>query len=114
MLRLIADENVNKAIITGLRRLLPDIVLATEIGLVQTDDRLILEWAAGDHRVLVTHDVRTMPGYAYERVTAGLPLPGVFVVPSLLPIGRAIDDLMLMITCADDREWENRVLFLSL
>ncbi|MGE3600879.1 MAG: DUF5615 family PIN-like protein, partial [Dehalococcoidia bacterium] len=46
MLRLIADENVNKAIITGLRRLLPDIVLATEIGLVQTDDRLILEWAA--------------------------------------------------------------------
>lgn len=116
MLRLIADENFNKAIVTGLRRLLPDldIVLATEIGLVQTDDRLIPEWAASNQRILVTHDARTIPGYAYERVTAGLPLPGVFVVPSRLPVGRAVDELVIVTTCSDEREWDYRVIFLPM
>ena len=116
MLPLIADENFNLAIVNGLRRLLPDldIMLATEVGLLQTDDRLILEWAAANRRILVTHDARTMPGYADERVAAGLPLPGVFVAPSLLPIGRAVDDLVLLITCSGDSEWRDRVLFLPL
>jgi hypothetical protein len=116
VLRLIADENVKQAIVDGLRRLLPDvdIVLAKEVGLLRTDDRLILEWAAANARILVTHDARTMPGYAYERVAAGLPLPGVFVVPWQLPIGRAVDELVLLTTCSGDDEWQDRVLFLPL
>jgi hypothetical protein len=28
-------------------------------------------------RILLTHDVKTMPGYAYERMVAGLPVPGI-------------------------------------
>ena len=116
MLRLIADENFKRAIIDALRRLLPDIdvVLAKDVGLLQTDDRIILEWAATNGRIVVTHDISTMPGYAYERVEAALPMPGVFAVPSHLSIGRAVDDLATLTACSDDDEWEGRVLFLPL
>jgi hypothetical protein len=66
VLRLIADENLKKPIIDGLRRLLPDVdvVLARDVELLQTDDRIILEWAATNGRIVVTHDVSTMPGFA--------------------------------------------------
>jgi hypothetical protein len=116
VLRLIADENVNQAIVDGLRQVIPviDIVLAKEVGLLRTDDRLILEWAATNDRILVTHDVRTMPRYAYERVAAGLPLPGVIVLPSHLSVGRAVDGLVLLTTCSGHDELQDRVVFLPL
>ena len=55
----------------------------------------MLEWAAGENRVLLTHDVATMTHHAYERVQAGLPMPGVFEVGRRVAIGEAIDDILL-------------------
>jgi Domain of unknown function (DUF5615) len=116
VLRLIADENFNQGIVEGLRRLVPDVdvVLAKDVALLQTDDQIILEWAAVNQRIVVTHDVATMPGYAYERVEAGLPMPGVFAVPSMLSIGRAVEDLVTLTACSRDDEWDASVIFLPL
>jgi hypothetical protein len=41
----------------------------------------VLEWAAGQERVLLTHDSATMSDFAYEHVSDGLRMPGVFMVP---------------------------------
>ena len=38
----------------------------------------LMEWAATEQRVLLTHDVTTMTKYAYERTRLRRPRPGVF------------------------------------
>jgi predicted nuclease of predicted toxin-antitoxin system len=75
VIRFAADENLNDAITRGLRRRQAaiDIVRVQDAGLSGADDRTILQWAAEQGRVLLTHDVSTMTKYAYERSTAASP-----------------------------------------
>lgn len=99
MLRLAADENLNQHIVTGLRRRLPgaDILTVRTAGLKGMPDPGVLAWAAQEGRVVLTHDTRTMKGYAYERVEAGEPMPGVVEVPDLMLIAQAIEELELVV-----------------
>jgi len=41
-------------------------------------------------------------------------MPGVFEVPRTLSIGRAIDDLLLIVECSIEGEWEGQVRYLPL
>jgi hypothetical protein len=113
VLRLAADENFDNDIISALLRRVAnlDIIRVQDVGLAGADDRTILEWAAEEGRVLLTHDVKTMTGFAYERVRAGLPMPGVVEVRASLSIGRAVENLLLLAECSVDGEWEGRVGF---
>jgi len=116
VLRLAADENFNNKIVRGLLRRKPnaDFVRVQDVGLSAADDPTVLEWAAEQGRVVVSHDVSTLRKYAYERVAGGLRMPGVFEVPNTLGIGRAIDDLLLMVECSLEGEWEGQVRYLPL
>ena len=116
MIPLAADENLNRSIIRGLRLRLPfvDIVRVQDAGLSGADDRAVLEWAAASGRVLLTHDVATMTAFAYERVAAGLPMPGLFEIGLDLPLARVIDDLALIAECSLPGEWEGQVRYLPL
>lgn len=78
------------------------------------DDPTVLAWAAQHDRILLTHDVATITHYAYERVRSGLPMPGVFEVSRKVPIGMAIDDLLLIAECSTKHEWEGQVRYLPL
>ena len=62
MLRLAADENFNADILRGLLRRVPDldIVRIQDAGLSGADDAAVLEWAADDGRIVLTHDVTTL------------------------------------------------------
>jgi len=114
MLRLAADENFNGDIVRGLLRRNPnlDIVRIQDVGLSAADDPSVLQWAADQGRVIVTHDISTLTKHALDRVAAGRPMPGVFEVRSFAPIGQAIDDLILLAECSFDGEWEGQVRFL--
>jgi len=116
MLHVLFDENFDWRILEGVRDHLPDADLLTvqDIGLRKTPDSDLLEWSANSRRILVTHDVNTVPGFAYERLAAGGYLAGVFIVPDTMPIGEAIEELVLIIACSDASEWENRVVHLPL
>lgn len=116
MLRLAADENFDNNIVRGLLRRRPDldIVRVQDAGLSAADDPSVLEWAASEGRVLLTHDVSTLTGHAYARVHAGLPLPGVFEVSPDLPIRRAIEDILLLAECSTNGEWEGQVRYLPI
>lgn len=74
----------------------------------------MLAWAAHEGRILLTHDVSTMTRYAYERVEKGLSMPGVFEVSRDVPIGRAIEDILLLAECSQEGEWEGQVRYLPL
>jgi hypothetical protein len=60
----------------------------------------------GGNRILLTHDVATMSRYAYDRVEAGLPMPGVFEIPTSLPFAVGIEELVLIAEVSLDGEWE--------
>ena len=111
-----ADENFNNDIIRGLLRRKPDvdIVRVQDVGLSGADDPAVLEWAADEGRVVLTHDVSTITRYAYERVEAGKPMPGVFEVSRGIPIGAVIEDLILLTECSLEKEWEGQVRYLPL
>ena len=116
MLRLVSDQNFNDPVVRGLFRRLPelDLVRVRDEGMERTKDPPLLAWAAEHGRIVLTHDRNTMPGFAYSRVTQGLPMPGVFVVDDTLPIGRAIEELEVIVMCSADDEWDNQVVFIPL
>lgn len=115
-IRLLADENFDHRTLAGLRRREPDldIVSVQEVGLRTEDDRAVLEWAAQEGRLVVTHDVSTMLDFAYERVAAGLPMPGVFEIPDQTPRSVIIEELLLVAAASDPDEWQNTVRYLPL
>ena len=59
MLRFAADENFNGDIVRGLLRRNPklDIIRVQDVGLSGADDPSVLEWAADQRRIVVTHDI---------------------------------------------------------
>lgn len=116
MLRLAADENFNGDIVRGLLRRNPklDIIRVQDVGLSGADDPSVLQWAADQGRIIVTHDISTLAKHAFDRMAAGQPMPGVFEVTSVAPVGQAIDDLILLAECSFDGEWEGQVHFLPL
>lgn len=116
MLRFVADENFNNDIMRGLLRRAPelDIVRVQDVELSGADDPTVLDWAARTGRILLTHDVKTITQHAYERVRAGLPMPGVFEVSRAVPISIAIEDLVLLAECSLDGEWDGQVRYLPL
>lgn len=63
MLRLLADENLNHDLIRGVLRRMPslDLVRVQDVGLIEVDDPSVLEWAARERRIILTHEVNTMP-----------------------------------------------------
>jgi len=73
-----------------------------------------LEWCGREERVLVTHDVRTIIGFAKDCVTQHESMPGIVVVAQTLPIGQAIDDLVLLADCSREGEWEGQVIYFPL
>ena len=116
MLLLISDENFNNDIVRGLLRRNPDldIVRVQDVGLKGADDPVILEWAANEDRVVLTHDAATMAHFAYERVREGLSMPGVIEVADDLPIRQVIEDVLLLSEYSKKHEWEGQVIYLPL
>jgi hypothetical protein len=116
MLRLLADEDFDNDIVRGILRRLPgiDLVRVQDVGLSGSPDLRVLEWAADESRILLTHDVNTLVAAAYQRVANSEPMPGVLAVPQDLPISRAIANLVLLAECSLDGEWEGQVRYLPL
>jgi hypothetical protein len=91
-----------------------DIVRVQDVNLTGVEDPILLAWCSEHRRILLTHDVRTMIGFAYERVANDESMPGIVVVGQTLPIGQAIDDLTLLVECSHEGQWEGQVIYLPL
>ena len=111
MLRLASDADVHGEIIRGLRRRLPeiDLVRAQDALPEGTPDPAVLAWAAAENRVLITNDRNTMVGFAYQRVAAGEPVPGLIATTNEQSIGSAIDDILLVAEYMPEEEIRQQV-----
>ena len=85
-----------------------------EVGLAGASDPDVLEWAASADRLLLTHDVRTMPVFVRERVSAGRAMPGVIEVAATFAIGRAIEEILLVARCSEEGEWADQIVHIPL
>ena len=114
--RFLTDEDIKSAIVEGVRRRLPhlDIVRVQDVGLRTFRDPRLLEFAADEDRILITHDVSTMRGFAIARIIAEKPMPGVIEIGQDFPVGRAIEEIVLVAECSDMSEWTNRIVRLPL
>lgn len=116
MLKLLSDENFNGNIIRGLFLQQPnlDLLRVQDVSLRQLDDPAILEWAASNDRILLTHDRATMPDFAYQQLLRGERMAGLFAVNDRMPIRQAIDELLLLADCSEQAQWQGVVLYLPL
>jgi len=77
-------------------------------------DREVLALAAEQRRVLVSHDVGTMPSHFSAFKKSGKQCSGVFLIPQSLDVGKAIDELLLVWLASDAADLEDRLVWLPL
>jgi Domain of unknown function (DUF5615) len=109
-LRFQADVNLNQLILRAARRREPALDFQTpEIaGLAGLPDPEVLFRAAEDGRVLLTHDLQTMPRHFAAFITTHQSA-GLLLIPQHLPIAAAVDDLLLIWSTMDAEEWRNLI-----
>ena len=117
--RFLADANFNRRIIVGLRRRASgvDVVAAHEIGLEQMPDPGVLQEAQRLDRILLTHDVNTMPKHFDALLTSMTPneqSPVIFLIAQEAAIGVAVQEIYEIWLCSTHKEWRNQWLFLPL
>jgi hypothetical protein len=105
-IRFQADNDLKFAIVKAVRRREPtiDFASASEAELEGVSDPEVLERAAREGRVLVSHDRRTMLKHFRNRLAAGKPSPGLLIVSQGAPIGLVVEAVILLWAVADPTE----------
>src|SRR5437016_8770464 len=91
-----------------------DFLTAQTAGLCSMKDPEVLTLAADRQRVLVSHDIGTMPAHFYAFRKAGKHSSGVFLIPQGPTVGTAIDELLFIWWASEASEWETRLEWLPL
>lgn len=117
--RFLADEGFNQDVTTGLRRHCRgiDLVTVQEAGLVRAADPHLLETARRLDRIVLSHDVHTMPKHFFAllaQLPEGAHLPGLLLTPQRTPVGSAIAWIAEVWLASRHDEWRDRVEYLPL
>ncbi|MEO1287092.1 MAG: DUF5615 family PIN-like protein [Chloroflexota bacterium] len=115
-MRFATDENFNGRILSALRKRLPsvDIIRVQDTLMAGASDPELLEWLATENRILLTHDVQTIPAFAYERVEASVTMSGVIVVRETVSIGQIVDELEVIIEVGESDDFKDIVRFVPM
>ena len=70
-------------------------------------DPEVLAVAVSLGRILITHDVRTMPQHFGEFITRS-ECPGMILIPRSMPMAQAIEEILLIWHLSEAEEWTNR------
>jgi hypothetical protein len=112
--RFLIDEDLDPAIVTGLRLRAPtaDVVDVKLDKLRGSKDHVLLELAHAQGRVLVTGDRNTMPRHFGERLASGRDSAGACILDTTVGLGELIEALLLVWSASSAEEYVNRVVFL--
>jgi hypothetical protein len=106
-----ADADLKRVILLAVARQEPtvDFRSAAEAGLVALPDEEVFAASAEAGRVLVSHDLKTMPRHLQSSQS-----PGVLLIPQRLPVPDAVKQLIMIWAASDPEEWVNRICVLPL
>jgi hypothetical protein len=71
-------------------------------------DPEVLGWAALEHRILVSHDRRTMLRHFREHLSAGKNSPGLLVVSQDAEIGPVVEALVIVWSMSHPSAWRDQ------
>lgn len=114
--RFLTDENFSRRIVAGLHDVCPrmDLVTIQVAGMIHAPDPQVLEYALEQDRILLSHDVQTMPQHfaAFYATAPDRHSPGVILIAQLAPVGAAIQWLQEVWEITRHDEWRDRLAFL--
>jgi hypothetical protein len=118
-LRYLLDENLRGPLWAALERANARRALPLEIACVGdqpelplgADDAEILRWAEERGYVVVSSDIRTMPGHFAARLQAGRHSAGVFLVALPCSIPAILEALFYYADAPDENFWQDQILF---
>jgi hypothetical protein len=108
LIRFLLDEHVHPAVATGLRIRGIDVTTAAEAGLLGAPDESYVTLAASENRVIVTHDDDFLAIGAAGVRHAGI----AYCHQHARSVGELVNALVLIHSCLEPDEIENRVEFL--
>jgi hypothetical protein len=110
--RFLTDEDFNLAIVAGLLRVRPQMDLMTlqDAGMLHASDPQVLAYAKAQDRILLSHDVQTMPNH-FATFLMGLPpgehCPGIMLLAQESPIGSAVQWILEIWEASQHTEWRD-------
>ncbi|HWE49259.1 MAG TPA: hypothetical protein VG273_05700 [Bryobacteraceae bacterium] len=113
--RFLADANFNQKIVAGLVLREPSLDFALPQAMIpeRMKDPDVLDLAHLSGRILVSHDVTTMPRW-FDQCVEERSCAGLILVPETVMIRDVIEDLQLIWHLTEAGEWVNRIEWLPL
>ena len=113
-IRFLADADLDYAIVQGIRRreAAIDFKSANDAGLEGLPDDGVLEVAAAERRILVSHDKRTMPVHFAARIKSGRRSPGVLLALPRATVGDIVESLLIIWSSSREGEWTDQIHYL--
>jgi predicted nuclease of predicted toxin-antitoxin system len=114
--RFLADEDIRHRLVLAVKRREPAIQFLTvqEVGLSERPDPEVLEFAATQDLILVSHDVNTMRDAAYDRIIRGNHMTALLLVPQSRQTKPVAESLILIWAASSTEDWLDHVKFLPL
>ena len=114
--RFLVDNDLMDQIVLGVLRREPTLVMTRlrEVGLAKAPDTSVLEFAAREGFIVVSHDINTMRAAAVARLQNDQVLAGLLLVHQRSPLAQTIEDLILIGVASDAAEWVGEIRFLPL
>ncbi|MFN0107189.1 MAG: DUF5615 family PIN-like protein [Bryobacteraceae bacterium] len=114
IIRFQADNDLKFGIVKAVRRREPaiDFVSAQQAGLAGVPDPELLDRAAAESRVLVSHDRRTMLNHFRDHLAAGKSSPGLLIVSQDAAVGDVVEAVVYVWSLSDPAELRDRAYYL--
>jgi len=111
MLHLLADVSLNHHLITAChrKRAALHFLTAPKAGIEGMSNMDLLRFAAEQDRILISHDVQSLP-YDFSRfLESGASSPGVFLLDPITPIADAAAWLDLASLASEPEDWDQLI-----
>ena len=114
LIRFQGDADLRYGFVKALRLREPtiDFASAADTDLDGLPDPEVLEIAAQQDRILVSHDRRTMVDHFRTRLAEGKSSPVVFLVPQSASIGQIVEVIVLVWVASEPVDWANQMRYL--
>ena len=118
MRRFLIDENISPEYRTQLLRHEPSLTVSAvgDEGAPpkSTPDPDILEWCEKNQFNLITNNRKSMPQHLWAHRKKGGHVPAIFTINLEVPMGKIIDELLLIAGASDEDEYINEIKYLPL
>ena len=116
MRRFLIDENISPRYRTQLLYHEPSLTVLA-VGdegapLKSTPDPEILAWCEQHQFSLITNNRESMPQHLSEHLAAGHQVPGIFTINLEVPMGKIIEELLLIVGASDEDEYIDRITYI--